>query len=785
MRGSRIVLIRIGAVLGMACSSAKSTDAVGRLQSDTGVGWFAAACDNFPAPCVLQPKANAGRWLAAGETPEAGARAFFAKYGAIYQMAHPADELKLDRQGGPDANGISFASFTQHEGVPVLGTRLSVQFKSDGSIALISGLWAPDLGNFSITPTLATEAALAAAKVDMTARLGTLGSEFIAPAPTLAIDPLPSPRLVYTFTLAYADATGTYDAAAMLYEVDADSGAIVLAQDAFGYIAGGCQGAGCTAVSATGVGVLADAKTFSALATSAPNNPPFYMQQAAGPGTSARFAGTPTGSVVLSSSQQDSWDTLVPDAGSAVDAYVYFGAADAWWHAHGRNSFDDNGSTVVVVPHDPTKANNAAFDGNDNTFHIGISSPSGSFPTFAAALDVAGHEFTHAVIKFTLGLSYQGMNGALNESLSDVFGKFIESDTTPPPPYAIDKATYGTAAVIYFRNFAHPHLTQPGSCNPGAPAQPDNLKDPLYHNSDSLNDGGDHCKDGIPNNAWYLSTFGGTNDTSLGVVPASISLGWTNSEQLYLYFVNNNVLGGSASVHDFAVAMWGAARAIFGTDPTGPMTAVGCAWWAVGVLSSAELDAWKIPLDGLICGQTRPDAGSSLDSGTAKDGPPCGSTSTITTITDNGTAGNKYCPLMSASEVGNLLGISGLTGPVIVSSMTQQAVPGIVVEEASCYYYRNGAVAADIGYTNTGLDGTAQLQYSVAQSSLMSAGCTETPASVGQSAFSAACPTCMNGTTGPLLVVQANGTSVLIIATSTASGAQEVDLANAILGVLP
>jgi len=187
----------------------------------------------------------------------------------------------------------------------------------------------------------------------------------------------------------------------------------------------------------------------------------------------------------------------------------------------------------------------------------------------------------------------------------------------------------------------------------------------------------------------------------------------------------------------------------------------------------------------LICGQTRPDAGSSLDSGTAKDGPPCGSTSTITTITDNGTAGNKYCPLMSPSEVGNLLGISGLTGPVIVSSMTQQAVPGIVVEEASCYYYRNGAVAADIGYTNTGLDGTAQLQYSVAQSSLMSAGCTETPASVGQSAFSAACPTCMNGTTGPLLVVQANGTSVLIIATSTASGAQEVDLANAILGVLP
>ena len=45
---------------------------------------------------------------------------------------------------------------------------------------------------------------------------------------------------------------------------------------------------------------------------------------------------------------------------------------------------------------------------------------------FTKPLDVTVHEFTHGVTQFTAGLTYQGQSGALNESVSDVFGALVE-----------------------------------------------------------------------------------------------------------------------------------------------------------------------------------------------------------------------------------------------------------------------------------------------------------------------------------------------------------------------
>ena len=44
------------------------------------------------------------------------------------------------------------------------------------------------------------------------------------------------------------------------------------------------------------------------------------------------------------------------------------------------------------------------------------------FGRFTKCLDVIGHELTHGVTQFEAGLNYQGQSGALNESISDVFG---------------------------------------------------------------------------------------------------------------------------------------------------------------------------------------------------------------------------------------------------------------------------------------------------------------------------------------------------------------------------
>ena len=45
---------------------------------------------------------------------------------------------------------------------------------------------------------------------------------------------------------------------------------------------------------------------------------------------------------------------------------------------------------------------------------------------FTSSLSVIGHELTHGVTQFTAALDYEGQSGALNESVSDVFGALVE-----------------------------------------------------------------------------------------------------------------------------------------------------------------------------------------------------------------------------------------------------------------------------------------------------------------------------------------------------------------------
>ena len=37
-----------------------------------------------------------------------------------------------------------------------------------------------------------------------------------------------------------------------------------------------------------------------------------------------------------------------------------------------------------------------------------------------------GHEFGHAVTQYSAALAYEGQSGALNESVSDVFGSMVK-----------------------------------------------------------------------------------------------------------------------------------------------------------------------------------------------------------------------------------------------------------------------------------------------------------------------------------------------------------------------
>jgi Zn-dependent metalloprotease len=118
------------------------------------------------------------------------------------------------------------------------------------------------------------------------------------------------------------------------------------------------------------------------------------------------------------------WDPSAVSA-HANTAVVYDYYADVL----GRNSFDDNGALIEVsIRYNPSTAGsgyaNAFWDPSRQQFAFGDSG------YLEAALDVVGHEFTHAVVSYVVGdggpVWYYAESGALNEAYADILGGLIE-----------------------------------------------------------------------------------------------------------------------------------------------------------------------------------------------------------------------------------------------------------------------------------------------------------------------------------------------------------------------
>lgn len=73
--------------------------------------------------------------------------------------------------------------------------------------------------------------------------------------------------------------------------------------------------------------------------------------------------------------------------------------------------------------HYDEKYNNAFFDGEQMVFGDGDGE---IFLDFTVAIDVIAHELAHGLTQYTANLAYQGQSGALNESVSDVFGSLVK-----------------------------------------------------------------------------------------------------------------------------------------------------------------------------------------------------------------------------------------------------------------------------------------------------------------------------------------------------------------------
>src|SRR6185312_7752790 len=90
---------------------------------------------------------------------------------------------------------------------------------------------------------------------------------------------------------------------------------------------------------------------------------------------------------------------------------------------YGRDSLDGAGLPLDASVHYGDRYDNAFWDGTRMVFGDGDGT---TFTRFTVAVDVVGHELTHGVTEHAAGLAYRGQSGALNESVSDVFGSLVK-----------------------------------------------------------------------------------------------------------------------------------------------------------------------------------------------------------------------------------------------------------------------------------------------------------------------------------------------------------------------
>jgi Zn-dependent metalloprotease len=172
-----------------------------------------------------------------------------------------------------------------------------------------------------------------------------------------------------------------------------------------------------------------------------------------------------------------------------------------------RDSIDGRGMRLDGYVHYGVCYNNAFWDGQEMVFGDGDGV---LFTDFTKSLDVIGHELTHGVTEFTANLEYRKQSGALNESISDVFGSLVKQWSLGQ---TADKADWLLAAEVFTPGIeadALRSMKAPGTAYDndrlGKDPQPDHMdRFVVLPDTDDGDNGGVHINSGIPNKAFFLT----------------------------------------------------------------------------------------------------------------------------------------------------------------------------------------------------------------------------------------------------------------------------------------
>ncbi len=280
---------------------------------------------------------------------------------------------------------------------------------------------------------------------------------------------------------------------------------------------------------------------------------------------------------------------------SVNEAYEGAGATyELYKDVYDRNSIDDRGMPISSSVHYGIGYDNAFWNGRQMVYGDGdddLPPEQRLFNRFTISLDIIGHELTHGVTQFETGLLYSGQSGALNESLSDVFGILVKQYAQRQSAEESDWLIGAGLFTESVNGKAIRSMSEPGTAydDPvlGRDPQPGHMDDYVVTTADA---GGVHINSGILNRAFYI---------------ASVELGgyaWEKAGQIW-YVTLRDKLFANAQFDDVVQLTYETAAELYGKGSL-EQQAVRLGWNEVGLSVAGEgggdeedEDQEDIPLD--------------------------------------------------------------------------------------------------------------------------------------------------------------------------------------------
>lgn len=338
-----------------------------------------------------RPEAAPTHGLAGAPEPEseaeAAARRFLSAARSLYRMSDPDEEMATTRVQA-DEHGTTVRMWQTYQGVEVFDGEMVVNLDRDNTIRSVSGRYQPEI-TLSTTPNISADQAIQTALSDL-----GVDAARLPPAETRLI-------VVNTSSFRHRKVPGEdrnvlcwhVILGNFVYFVDAHSGEIV-----FKY---------------SNIKTARNRETYY-------SNDCFQLPGTLWINEAGEVPGQPVDDVARAAHI------------NAGKVYDYFKSK------FGLDSFDGRGATLKSTVHCGVpdqnwtcSQNNAGWNGLQMIYGDGDGV---TFGPLSKALDVVGHEITHAVIDYAItysdgrprGLDYWGESGALNESYADIFGTLIE-----------------------------------------------------------------------------------------------------------------------------------------------------------------------------------------------------------------------------------------------------------------------------------------------------------------------------------------------------------------------